>query len=379
MNKRIAVCFGLLLPLLFPYSLPAQNFPAREGYDYEGKAVTALLPFIGDEESAAAFNRAVAQAVANLAKYSCRVVTAETVGAAGVKIPTDMPPVRELIPGARYAITGGVYPGSYEGEYYLQLWLWDVTGSTMIYTDDLVYRNIEAGLEDLPGLVDWLFSHIVERTVVAEPEVKKAWDDKLIYAGLRSGASSHWYTAPEEIVPGAHSLNYEGGIFISARFNSLISLQAEIDFIWDDLVYRGIKNTSSGGHGTTYSPVLENERYRSFSLLFPVLFKLNFRPGIFRLAPYGGLFAVAPLGKTLYRANPVEEEDSFSRSNPTPLGLTVGFEIATRLGPGIILADIRYSGDFGKTTINNAAETSYKRGMASFTLGYALGFIDIKK
>jgi hypothetical protein len=379
MNKRIAVCFGLFLPLLFPPAVKAQNVPSREGYDYDGKAVTALLPFIGETADAAAFNSAVAQAVANLEKYSCRVVTTETVEAAGVKIPTDMPPIRELIPGARYAVTGGVYPGSYEGEYYLQLWLWDVTGSTMIYTDDLVYRNIESGSEDLPGLVEWLFSHIVEMTVAAEPEPKKAWDDKLIYAGLRLGASNHWYTAMEETVPGAHSLNHEGGIFISARLNSLISLQAEIDFVWDDIVYRGIKDSSGGGPGTTYSPVLENERYRSFSLLFPVFLKLNFRPGIFRLSPYAGLFATAPIGKTSYRRNPLGEEDSFSRSSQAPLGLTAGFEVATKLGPGVILADVRYSGDFGKTTIDNPSETSYKRGIVSFTVGYALGFIDIKK
>ena len=87
MSKRIAVCFCLLLPVLFPMSLAAQNVSVREGYDYDGKAVTALLPFIGEGEAASVFNGAVAQAVANLPKYSCRLVTAETVKAAGGEIP----------------------------------------------------------------------------------------------------------------------------------------------------------------------------------------------------------------------------------------------------------------------------------------------------
>jgi hypothetical protein len=371
-KSGLAVCFGLFLLALLPPSLSAQNVPVREGYDYDGKAITALLPFIGEEEAAAVFNEAVARSVADLGKYNCRIVTAKTVEAAGVRIPTDMPPERELVPGVRYALTGGVYPGNNEGEYYLQLWLWDMADSVFIYSDDLVYRNIEEGLETLPALVEYLFSHIIEKPAEAEPETEKEWDDKMINIGFRSGVSRHWYTEPEETAPGAYSLNYEGGLFIAVRLNSLISIQAEADFIWDDLVYRGITNVS----GTAaYTPVLVNTRHRSFSLLFPLLFKLNFRPGNFRIAPYGGLFAFVPLGKTLYRGNPGEEKDAFSWSASVPLGFSAGFEAAAKFGPGMILVDIRYSGDFGKITIHDAAETSYKRGMLSFTIGYAFGFI----
>jgi hypothetical protein len=376
MNKPITLWFTVLVTALFPPAVQAQNVSIREGYDYDGKAVTALFPFIGEQDAAKDFNNAVERALGDLKKYSCRIVTAETIDAAGVRIPTDMPPIKELVSGVRFAITGGVYPGNYEGEYYLQLWLWDMSNATMIYTDDLVYQDIETGLESLPGLVEWLFSHIIEKPVAAEEETETVWGDKRIYLGLRSGVSSHWYTAPEEIAPGAHSLNYEGGIFITARLTALISLQAEADFIWDDLVYRGISDTSDGAE---YTPVLVNKRYRSFSLFVPFFFKLNLRPGNFRLAPYGGLFAFVPLGKTLYRVNPGGEDDTFSRSVTVPIGLTAGFEVGRKLGPGILLADIRYSVDLGKTTLNDAVETSYNRGMVSFTLGYALGFMDVKK
>ncbi|MDR2047853.1 MAG: PorT family protein [Treponema sp.] len=380
-TKRF-VFFGISLAVLFPRALYAQNGSGIEGYDDNGKAIVAILPFIGEEEAAVNFDRAVADAVTNLQKYSSRSISAGTVSAAGVKIPTDMPPIRELTPGARYALTGGVYPGTYDNEYYLQLWLWDMTSSTMIYTDDLVYQNIDEGLESLPGLVEWLFSHIVEVVREAEPGIEEARKDKLINAGIRSGVSRHWYMAPEETAPGAHALNFEGGLFLSVRLNSLFSIQAEADFVFDNLVYRGVTNIAA--EGDAYTPVLENEKYTLYSLMFPLLFKANLSFGNFRISPLAGVYAFLPLGEASYRKNPTGKEDSFSWSVPVPLGYIAGFEAAMKFGPGALVADIRYAGDFDTTTIHDAADasqkdTSYRRGMLSFTLGYAFGFIDVVK
>jgi hypothetical protein len=381
MSIKWFVFFGISLAVLFPRDLYAQNGSGAKGYDSDGKAIVAILPFIGEEEAAANFNRAVVEGVTDLQKYSPRVVSADTVQAAGVRIPTDMPPVQELTPGARYALTGGVYPGNYENQYYLQLWLWDMANSTMIYTDDLVYQNIDEGLESVPGLVEWLFSHIIEVVREAEPEIEEAWKDKLISAGIRSGVSRRWYMVSEETAPGAHALNFEGGLFLSVRLNSLFSIQAEVNFTFDNLVYRGVTNA---GEESVYIPVLENEKYTYYSLTFPLLFKANFKSGIFRLAPFGGVYAFLPLGEVSYRKNPTGKEDTFSLSVPVPLGYAAGFEAAMKLGPGALIADIRYAGDFDTTTIHDAVDavkkdTSYKRGMLSFTLGYAFGFIDIKK
>ncbi|MDR0709055.1 MAG: porin family protein [Spirochaetaceae bacterium] len=370
---------GLWLVVLFPLS--AQNGDGlrvenREGYDYDGKAVVSILPFIGDDEAAKTFNRAVNEAVIDLQKYSPRVVSIGTVEAAGVRVPTDMPPVRELAPGARYALTGGVYPGNYEGEYYFQLWLWNMTNSTMIYTDDLVYQNIDEGLESLPGLVAWLFSHIVEVTVESEAPPEEAWKDKRISVGLRSGVSQRWYTAPDEVSPGAHGLVYEGGVFISVLLNSLLSVQGEVNFTFDNLVFRGITDIIPG---EGYEPVLVNKKYTSYSLMFPLILKAHFRPGNLRLAPFAGVYAFLPLGKVSYEVNPSGEGDSFSRGNSVPLGYTLGLEIATPCGPGILLADIRYGGDFDTLTIDDGTDTAYKRRMFSVSVGYAFGFITLKK
>jgi hypothetical protein len=375
MKKQTVIFFGLGLMVVFSSTLYAQT-GSTAGYDYEGRTIAAVLPFIGEQEPAAVFNEAAAAAVAGLQDYSPRIISEKTVEAAGVRIPTDMPPIRELVPGVRFALTGGVYPGNYPGEYYLQLWLWDMDTASMIYTDDLVYEDIDEGLASLPGLVKWLFSHIILHPVEGGTAAGKDWEEKLINAGVRSGVSQRWYKSPEEFAPGAHALNFEGGLFVSVFLNSLLSLQAELDFTFDNLVYRGIDDT--GGTGE-YIPVLANEKYTAYSLMFPVIMKVNFKPGNFRLAPFAGIYAFLPAGDASYRKNPVGEEGAFSWSSAAPLGYVLGFEGAVKLGPGLLLADIRCGGDFGTITIQDEDTTAYSRGMVSFTLGYAFGFIGLNK
>jgi hypothetical protein len=374
MNKIIGIIAFFSLSLLVLLPLQAQISLPAEGYDYDGRAIVSILPFVGEEESSATFNQATVDAVMDLQKYSPRSVTSATISAAGVRIPTDMPPIKELVPGARYALTGGVYPGNYEHEYYIQLWLWDMNSSTMIYTDDLVFENIAGGLDTLPGLVEWLFSHIIEVTLEGDLAPKKGWEDTLINVGLRSGFSQRWYTAPNETASGAYALNFEGGLFASVFLNSFLSLQVELNVTWDSLVYRGISNIGN----KEYIPVLANEKYTSYSMTFPFFLKLNFKPGNFRIAPLAGLYVFTPLGKTSYRRTPTGEEETFSLSVDFPMGLIVGLEGAVKFGPGMLIADIRYLGDFGTITIHDADAIAYNRRMFSFTLGYAFGFINLK-
>jgi hypothetical protein len=375
MIKTGLVFFVLSLVFLFPSVLAAQSGTGTEGYDYDGKAITAILPFTGEEEPAAVFNQAVVDAVDNMEQYSSRIVTMATVEAAGGRVPTDMPPIRELVPGVRFAITGGVYPGTLPNEYYLQLWLWDMVTTSMIYSDDLVYEHMENGLEALPGLVEWLFSHIVVVSTEIEPPAEPVWTEKQITVGVRSGVSQRWYTDPGEAATGAQALNFEGGIFVSVFLNSLFSVQAEINFTFDNLVYRGINNV--GGDGP-YSPQLVNRKYTVSSLVVPLIAKATFRPGNFRLAPFAGIYVFAPLGNAAFQENPGGKEDSFSWSATAPLGYTVGFEIARKLGPGILSGDIRYADDFTNTSIQDAGTISYKRRALTFTLGYGFGF-DMRK
>jgi hypothetical protein len=278
-----------------------------------------------------------------------------------------MPPISDLAAGARYALTGGVYPGEVAGEFYLQLWLWDmdVAGSTMIYTDDLVYDDIDEALESVPGLVEWLFSHIHERTIVTP--AADVWPDPLFMFGVRAGLSQRWYVKPDERSPGASALDLEGGVSGALRLNSLFSVQLEFLLTGDTLVYRGLEDSPSG-------PVLKNKKYTNLSLEIPVLLKMNFKVGKIRLSPLAGIYATIPLGDTNYR-DPDANKDTFSWSVSNPLGFAAGLEGAAPCGPGMIFMGLRYGTDFGVTSINSG-EREYRRNMVSLYVGYEFGFFE---
>jgi hypothetical protein len=374
--KAGAVFLGILA--VFPAALAAQTPPAENswGLDYEGKAIVAVLPLAGEErEMISRFDQGIMEAVTALEKYSPRKVSVP----GGVEIPTDMPPIQSLAGGARYALTGGVYPGNRTGEYYLQLWLWDMAGSTMIYTDDLVYDNIDGAMESVPGLVEWLFSHIREMIIETPPEA--VLRDPLVMVGVRAGLSPRWYVSPGEISSGASALNFEGGVSGALRLNSLFSLQLELLLTGDTLVYRG-----RGQEGE----FLEIEKFSSLSLMIPLVGKVNFRIGAVRLSPLLGFYVTAPLGKTRYRYHydTGDGDKSYSWTFSVPLGITAGLEGAVQYGPGKIFAGLRYAGDFGNVTIDgdqnshshtHNGKTSYRRSTFSLYLGYEFGFLEGKK
>jgi hypothetical protein len=373
-NRRFAARCGLMVSLVLPALGFAQTGPAENawGLDYEGKAIVAVLPLAGSEEEqdmALRFHRGTLEAVAALGKYSPRDLDMAAIENAGLEIPTDMPPNRNLSPGARYALTGGVYPGNKAREYYLQLWLWDMSGSTMIYTDDLVYEDIEDAMQSLPGLVEWLFSHIRE-VVVETPEPVIPYDP-LLMLGLRAGLSPRWYFGPEEPSPGAWALSYVGGVSGVLRLNALLALELEVLFTQDTLVYWGAPWVDG-------DYALANKNFASPSLMIPLLLKLNFKPGPFRLSPLAGIYAAVPLGQTRYRG-PGEEGRDYGYSFSVPAGFTAGFEAAVKYGPGMLFAGLRYAGDFGEVIIGNEEKTTYRRHMVSLSLGYEFGFFNINK
>jgi hypothetical protein len=357
-----AGCLALFAALGILGPGPAFSQPA--GLDYEGRAITAVLPLAGEEEEMIRrFHQGIMDSVTALGKYAPR----EAQVPPGAKIPTDMPPLPSLTSGARYALTGGVYPGDSFGDYYLQLWLWDMNGATMIYTDDLVYNDMDDAMKSLPGLVEWLFSHIRERTVETE---ESPWPDPLFALGIRAGLAQHWYVKPDERSPGASALNLEGGVSGALRLNSLFSLQMELLLTGDTLVYRGLDL-----EGNQY--VMANRKYKNLSLEIPVLVKMNFKIARFRLSPLAGFYTAIPLGQSRYRKSNEGEESSYPWSFSVPLGFAAGLEGAMPYGPGVMFAGLRYGLDFGTVKIDDG--TNVRRHALSLYLGYEFGFFEGKK
>jgi hypothetical protein len=367
-SLRGLIFYGVIGLTLLPALAFAQTGPTENTAEpgRAAKIPVAILPLIGQEpDMIQKFYQGTMEAVAALEKYTPQPVPPEMFD--NDEIPTDLPPYREVTAGARYALTGGVYPASHDREYYLQLWLWDMSGSTMIYTDDLIYEEIDEALLSLPGLVEWLFSHIHE--IVIEPPAVELKPDPAFTLGFRFGVSPRWYISPGEQSAGAEALIVEGGASGSFRLNPLLALQLELILTGDTVVYRGLNANDE----------IYNVKYSSLFLTVPLLLRMNFRPGPVRLSPLAGLYLVLPLGDIRYRESMDGSSRSYSYAFSVPLGFTLGFEGAVKFGPGEVFADLRYNGDFGMVNINDLEKTKYKRHSFSITLGYEFGFLDRNK
>jgi hypothetical protein len=116
--------------------------------------------------------------------------------------------------------------------------------------------------------------------------------------------------------------------------------------------------------------------FTGFSLEFPVMAKLNFYPGRFRISPFFGGYFILPLGE-MKTGSPVDEETSFSWSLALPLGLLGGLSVGFPLGPGMIFADIRYAADLAEPELKdsggNGAIDTYRRHGAALSFGYEFG------
>jgi hypothetical protein len=375
MRNRSPAAAGLFVLALLLVSVSAFGQAEDRGLDGEGKALVAVLPLAAppaapetpeNVEGLRLLYQGTVEAVAALGNYSPRQIQLETVYASEPNIPTDLPPHADNTAGARYALTGGVYFGDIDGEFYLQLWLWDMAGSTMIYTDDLIFEKLDDALQTLPGLVEWLFSHIHTASAETAPP---PWDP-LFMAGLRAGLSQRWYTEQDNRSPNAWALLPEGSIYAALRLNSRFTLQLELLFSADMVVYRGLDLT-----GGTY--FLANKKYTSYSLMIPLLIKANFRAGPVILSPLAGLYGIVPLGKAQLKTNTGETPSSYSYSHSLPLGFTAGLEAAVKYGPGRLAAGLRYAVDFGEAAIDH--DVRYRRHILSLYLGYEFGFFNGKK
>jgi hypothetical protein len=205
----------------------------------------------------------------------------------------------------------------------------------------------------------------------ADPGGGEIYNNRWLFLGARVGPSLRIYTPSGDTAftgGDTYGASLDAGIQVCLQIVPIFSIQAEAIFTWD--------NASKWQYALN-SNDLELDRYtRQFtglSLHFPLVAKLNFYPGKFRVSPFFGGYFILPLGE-MKTSSYQDEEKSFGYSVSPPLGLLGGISVGFPLGPGIIFADIRYSADLAEPELKDSGGIStYRRQGAALSFGYEFG------
>jgi hypothetical protein len=210
-----------------------------------------------------------------------------------------------------------------------------------------------------------------------EPETPNTSTDdgvyrnRWLYLGLRAGPSLGIY------IPGDDT-GFTGGDSYGASLNAafqaaaeivpLFSIQAEALFSWDNGSRWEYEYVSGDNKLRDYQQL-----FSGYSLQFPLLAKLNFYPGKFRISPFAGAYLILPLGKM--ETDNRGEEASYDYSYDLPLGLLGGLSVAFPLGPGLLFFDVRYAADLSEPELKGGDPKTYTRHTATLSLGYEFGLL----
>jgi hypothetical protein len=194
--------------------------------------------------------------------------------------------------------------------------------------------------------------------------------NKWLYLGVRAGPSLRFYT-PSGDTPftGGDSQAAAMDAAFQARFQafSFLSIQGELVFTWDNASVWNYRR--QGGTIDRYT-----RDYAGFSLQFPLTVRLNWYPGKFRVSPFFGASYLLPLGKITETNSLDDDTQSWLWRVSPPFGVLGGLSGALKLGPGMIVADLRYAVDLGEPEPRDGGIPAYRRRTVSLTVGYELGF-----
>jgi hypothetical protein len=201
----------------------------------------------------------------------------------------------------------------------------------------------------------------------APPADGGAYGNRWLHLGLRAGPSLGIY------IPGDDTA-FTGGDSYGASLNTAVqatveivpffSVQAEAVFTWDNgslWRYEFIDNVHDR----------YQYKFKTLSFQFPLLAKLNFYPGKFRISPFLGAYLIVPLGEIETARH--NETESYAYSYSPPLGALGGLSLEFPLGPGLIFADLRYFADLGSPELRDGNMETYTRHTAALSLGYEFG------
>ena len=141
-------------------------------------------------------------------------------------------------------------------------------------------------------------------------------------------------------------------------------MQTEIALAADKVSYSG-DDPEFGAYAASFE---------SYSLRIPLLLRLTWNNPLHisenvSIGLIAGIGFNAPLGAMQLQSS-VSGGSSYRLS--MPMSYVIGINPGIRLGPGLLFADVRFSGDFAKTAIHDHSGTLavYTRNTLSFSLGY---------
>jgi hypothetical protein len=292
--------------------------------------------------------------------------------------------LRMEIPAAGYALTDDILEADYalscsiradgEGRGRLLLCsLVDAKNETEIASATLLYNATEETYGMLPYMVWTVFSNAPLKQGAPEREIAEiegrvpayldargtagspggagppdAWKHRRVFLNLRAGLSSRYYLGGSDSAPTASILTFDGGLESELCLFNVLALQLGLNFALDQAEYR--RSPSNPTPMVCATSVMS----------VPLMVKYIFNPSpLTNLGPYLGAFWTSAL---------------LGAAKPPPFGLLAGLDLSAKTGMGVLLFDLRYGVDLGRTdTVYSVI--SYHRMFVTLSGGYKFGFI----
>jgi hypothetical protein len=197
------------------------------------------------------------------------------------------------------------------------------------------------------------------------------YKNRWLFLGGRLGPSLRIYTPQGDTAftgGDTYGPSLDAGFHANLQILPFFSLQAEIIFTWDKAsVWFYSLNPSKIDVDS------HTRQFTGFSLQFPVMAKLNFYPGKFRVSPFLGAYVITPLGRMTVTT--AAGKESLSYFLTPPLGILGGLSAAFPAGPGIFFLDLRYAVDLAEPELKEGRGLATYRGhKAVVSAGYEFAF-----
>jgi len=379
-------CFAILLALA-----PAGAFAQEAGRQ------VALIPFWGEDPAVTAeFEEELFLALSVQDGFLPRRLNPAALPLYAPPLPPHpeaLPPF--VLPGALLvgeaplAMTGEVFLNPFSNRWHMRVYLWRMIDERLLFSEEFQAANRQEASMILPFMLQRVFSFmppdfeepapvivevpvevIVPRGGAPQPIIIGGQQviihqaapprRSMLYAGIRAGGNLQMF-AP---------LSWGGGHqgFESAQWES-VSAAAHAAFMFHSfrmldfgLQIEGVA-TQDFGAGD------------AFTLSIPALLRITARMGTSSLSLLGGAYLLLPLGSAI-GSDASEPGIKFGHADERigPMagwGYAVGFGLGSRLGPGSLFIDTRWSHDM----FSSKMVDYFRRGTISVSVGYELGFL----